>query len=296
MAQSPPALDTLDIVFLGTIGLGTIAWFARRQIAERLFGSTSSSDAKSNGHATPAPPKRERNFVKIMQEQVNKGQDKNDTCIYIDYGRVYIQGRKVIFFYGSQTGTAEDYASRLAKECSQKYGVNCMTADLELYDLSYLDTVPEDCLVFFVMATYGEGEPTDNAVDFWDVLSEEEPQFSEAEGDKPLQNLRYLVFGLGNKTYEHYNAVARNVDKRLEVLGAHRIHERGEGDDDGSLEEDFLAWQENMWPAFCEALGVDESNAHSGPRQATYSVEELVDVNMDDVYLGELAEKPKEGA
>lgn len=264
----------MDIVFLGTIGLGTIAWFARRQIAERLFGSTSSSDAKSNGHATPAPPKRERNFVKIMQEQ----------------------GRKVIFFYGSQTGTAEDYASRLAKECSQKYGVNCMTADLELYDLSYLDTVPEDCLVFFVMATYGEGEPTDNAVDFWDVLSEEEPQFSEAEGDKPLQNLRYLVFGLGNKTYEHYNAVARNVDKRLEVLGAHRIHERGEGDDDGSLEEDFLAWQENMWPAFCEALGVDESNAHSGPRQATYSVEELVDVNMDDVYLGELAEKPKEGA
>lgn len=72
MAQSPPALDTLDIVFLGTIGLGTIAWFARRQIAERLFGSTSSSDAKSNGHATPAPPKRERNFVKIMQEQVTR--------------------------------------------------------------------------------------------------------------------------------------------------------------------------------------------------------------------------------
>lgn len=76
MAQSPPALDTLDIVFLGTIGLGTIAWFARRQIAERLFGSSAASDAKTNGHATPAPPKRERNFVKIMQEQVNTKQQK----------------------------------------------------------------------------------------------------------------------------------------------------------------------------------------------------------------------------
>ena len=41
------------------------------------------------------------------------------------------------------------------------------------------------------------------------------------------------VFGLGNKTYEHYNLFSRYVDKRLEELGAERICERGEGDDDG---------------------------------------------------------------
>lgn len=209
---------------------------------------------------------------------------------------IAFQGRRVIFFYGSQTGTAEDYAARLAKECSQKYGVSCMTADIELYDLSYLDTVPEDYLVFFIMATYGEGEPTDNAVDFWELLMDESPQFSETDEDKPLQNLRYVVFGLGNKTYEHYNAVGRSVDKRLTELGAKRIGERGEGDDDGSLEEDFLAWQENMWPAFCDALGVDESNAQSGPRQAMFCVEELETYNDEDVYYGEIAEKSKPGA
>ncbi|KAI9488073.1 hypothetical protein BDB00DRAFT_792175 [Zychaea mexicana] len=168
MAQPSPALlDTLDIVFLGTIGLGTIAWFARRQIAEKIFGSKDQdASAKLNGNGqASAPPKRERNFVKVMQEQ----------------------GRKVIFFYGSQTGTAEDYASRLAKECQQKYGVSCMTADIELYDLTYLDTVPEDYLVFFIMATYGEGEPTDNAVDFWELVTEDEPQFS--EGDALVEEL-----------------------------------------------------------------------------------------------------------
>ncbi|KAI9310660.1 hypothetical protein BX666DRAFT_1882377 [Dichotomocladium elegans] len=279
MAQSPVLLDTIDLVFLGTIGLGTIAWFTRHQIAERLWGSKS-SDGKNaaNGHAVGAPSaKKERNFVKVMQEQ----------------------GRRVIFFYGSQTGTAEDYASRLAKECSQKYGVSAMTADIEMYDLTFLDTVPEDFLVFFVMATYGEGEPTDNAVDFWELLEEEEPEFSEQSAEnKPLTNLRYVVFGLGNKTYEHYNAVGRKVDARLTSLGAKRIGERGEGDDDGSLEEDFLAWQEEMWPAFCEALGVDENSAHEGSRQPTYAVEELdpSTVDMDDVYLGELADKPKEGS
>ena len=159
-----------------------------------------------------------------------------------------------------------------------------MTADIEQYDLNYLDTVPEDCLVFFVMATYGEGEPTDNAVDFWDLVTDEEPQFSETDR---LENLRYVAFGLGNKTYEHYNEVIRKIDNRLTALGAKRIGERGEGDDDGSLEEDFLAWQEEMWPAFCEALGVDESNVQSGPRQAVYSVEELTEFDKAKIYLGE---------
>ncbi len=41
------------------------------------------------------------------------------------------------------------------------------------------------------------------------------------------------VFGLGNKTYEHYNAVGKNVDKRLAELGGVRVCELGLGDDDG---------------------------------------------------------------
>lgn len=40
------------------------------------------------------------------------------------------------------------------------------------------------------------------------------------------------MFGLGNKTYEHYNEVAIYVDKRLEELGATRVFELGLGDDD----------------------------------------------------------------
>lgn len=40
------------------------------------------------------------------------------------------------------------------------------------------------------------------------------------------------VFGLGNKTYEHYNSVAIYLDKRLEELGATRVFELGLGDDD----------------------------------------------------------------
>jgi sulfite reductase alpha subunit-like flavoprotein len=44
---------------------------------------------------------------------------------------------------------------------------------------------------------------------------------------------RSKVFGLGNKTYEHYNAVGKYVDKRLDELGGVRVCELGLGDDDG---------------------------------------------------------------
>jgi len=40
------------------------------------------------------------------------------------------------------------------------------------------------------------------------------------------------VFGLGNKTYEHYNAMAIFVDERMKKLNATRVHEVGLGDDD----------------------------------------------------------------
>lgn len=41
------------------------------------------------------------------------------------------------------------------------------------------------------------------------------------------------MFALGNKTYEHYNAMGKYVDKRLAELGAKRIFDLGMGDDDG---------------------------------------------------------------
>lgn len=47
--------------------------------------------------------------------------------------------------------------------------------------------------------------------------------------------LKFAVFGLGNKTYEHFNAMAKFVDKRLEELGGERVHVMGLGDDDANL-------------------------------------------------------------
>jgi NADPH-ferrihemoprotein reductase len=54
----------------------------------------------------------------------------------------------------------------------------------------------------FLMATYGEGEPTDNAYRFVGWLREES---GESIADGFLSKCGFSVFGLGNKQYEHYN-------------------------------------------------------------------------------------------
>ncbi|XP_078535757.1 NADPH--cytochrome P450 reductase isoform X2 [Lissotriton helveticus] len=187
-------------------------------------------------------------------------------------------GKNIVVFYGSQTGTGEEFSNRLSKD-AHRYGMRGMSADPEEYEMADLSRLTEidNALAVFCMATYGEGDPTDNAQDFYDWLQ---------ETDTDLSGLKYAVFGLGNKTYEHFNAMGKYVDKRLEELGGERIFELGMGDDDGNLEEDFITWREQFWPAVCEHFGVEATGEESSIRQ--YELVVQTDVNMNKVYTGEM--------
>lgn len=253
-------LDTLDIVVLAAILLGTLAYFTKG----KYWGVTKDPYANSFANGNAAKAGKTRNILEKMEES----------------------GKNCIIFYGSQTGTAEDYASRLAKEGKSRFGLETMVADLEDYDYENLDCVPNDKVVMFVLATYGEGEPTDNAVDFYEFITSEDVSFSESN-DPPLSNLNYVAFGLGNNTYEHYNSMVRNVNKALEKLGAYKIGEPGEGDDGaGTMEEDFLAWKEPMWTALSEKMGLEEREAVYEPIFSIIDREGLTK-DSHEVYLGE---------
>jgi len=96
------------------------------------------------------------------------------------------------------------------------------------------------------------------------------------------------VFSLGNKTYEHYNAMGKYVDKRLEELGATRVFEVGLGDDDANIEEDFITWKERFWPAVCEQFGVEASGEDVNMRQYTLVVQDE-SLPTEKIYKGEVA-------
>ena len=263
-------LDTLDMVVLAVLLVGTVAYFTKGT----YWAIPKDPYANSYSMANGAKSGKTRNILEKMDES-----EKN--CVV---------------FYGSQTGTAEDYASRLAKEGSSRFGLKTMCADLEDYDYENLDKFPEDKLAMFVLATYGEGEPTDNAVDFYEAVSGEDVSFSgRAADEKPLSNLKFVTFGLGNNTYEHYNSMVRRVNAALTKLGALRIGEAGEGDDGaGTMEEDFLAWKEPMWAELTEKMGLEEREAVYEP---IFGVTEREDLNPEEstVYLGEPNKNHLEG-
>lgn len=262
-------LDTLDIIVLLALILGTAAYFTKGTYWAVQKDPYASSAA--NGQAKAG---QSRDILEKMESS----------------------GKNCVVFYGSQTGTAEDYASRLAKEGASKYGLKTMTADLEDYDYDKLDKFPEDKLAIFVLATYGEGEPTDNAVEFYEFISGDDVSFSEkGSDDSPLSNLSYVAFGLGNNTYEHYNSMVRNVTKHLEKLGAKRIGDAGEGDDGaGTMEEDYLAWKEPMWAAVADAMNLEEREEVYEP---VYEVTEKTDMSAeeDHIFLGEPNKNHLEG-
>lgn len=69
MEPTPVAFfDTTDLILLGAIGLGTAAWFSRRQLKDLVFGKKAEKSTPIAGSG-PAQ-KRETNFVKVMEQQV----------------------------------------------------------------------------------------------------------------------------------------------------------------------------------------------------------------------------------
>ncbi|XP_017048388.1 NADPH--cytochrome P450 reductase [Drosophila ficusphila] len=188
-------------------------------------------------------------------------------------------GRSLVVFYGSQTGTGEEFAGRLAKE-GIRYRLKGMVADPEECDMEELLQLKDisNSLAVFCLATYGEGDPTDNAMEFFEWIT---------NGDVDLSGLNYAVFGLGNKTYEHYNKVAIYVDKRLEELGANRVFELGLGDDDANIEDDFITWKDRFWPAVCDHFGIEGGGEEVLIRQ--YRLLEQPEVQPDRIYTGEIA-------
>lgn len=108
--------------------------------------------------------------------------------------------------------------------------------------LSHLaDEAPADLtgdrLALFLVSSYGDGDPPDATEPFWlDLLKPDAPR---------LPNLRYALFGLGDRSHRDFNGFARKLDERLTALGATALTPRHEADTD--YEDDWPAWEENTF-------------------------------------------------
>jgi len=205
----------------------------------------------------------------------------------------------VLVFFGTQTGTAEEFATTFSQEINEKLHIQSLLFDIEEYDMSELLELPLYCkdkdknvVVSFFMSTYGEGEPTDNAIDFWEWL--QNCIENDVNEDKPLKDLNYTLFGLGNKTYELYDFIGRELNRILKNWGgASIVGEFGEGDDNEDTEGDFQEWKEKTYP--CLLNHFQSSNSETVEETSSVFVPSFVvkyindTSSQKDAFIGELS-------
>lgn len=189
--------------------------------------------------------------------------------------RLKEEEKNCVVLFGSQSGNAQEFAEKLGREAHTRFSLRSTVAKIDDYTYQNLHKRTENTIVFFILASYGDGEPTDNLEQFYNFLTNEDDDgpFDRLR-EHGLQNLSYSVFGLGNSSYAHFNAVVRKVDERLQLCGARRLGPVGEADDGkGTNAEDFIEWKDKMWPQVMEAFGLVEKDA--GEREPAFEVVEI---------------------
>lgn len=141
--------------------------------------------------------------------------------------------------FGSQTGTAEGLAKKVAKEAGKR-GFAPTVLDMAQTDVAKLANEKN---VLVITSTYGDGEPPDNAKALHTALK--------SAGDRPLTAVRFSVLALGDTSYAQFCQCGKDFDSSLERLGATRVSPRV--DCDLEYEEKFTQWLD----AALAALTVD---------------------------------------
>ncbi|SEH25266.1 assimilatory sulfite reductase (NADPH) flavoprotein subunit [Magnetospirillum fulvum] len=146
----------------------------------------------------------------------------------------------LVILYGSQTGHSADLARHIEHRAIER-GLAARAIDMASYPLPEVKALRH---LLVVVSTYGEGDPPDSARGFHEFLmGRRAPRLAGAE---------FAVLGLGDSSFRHFCKTAREIDERLEALGAHRLTTRLDCDVD--YEEVAEAWIEATLTAIAPHL------------------------------------------
>ncbi|MBC8126109.1 MAG: assimilatory sulfite reductase (NADPH) flavoprotein subunit [Gloeobacteraceae cyanobacterium ES-bin-144] len=134
---------------------------------------------------------------------------------------------KLTVLYGTESGNSETLADRAVKQ-AKKIGFQAVMKNMS--DVSAADVAKFQNL-FVIVSTWGDGEPPEAAVTFFqDFMT----------SAVSLSGVRFSVCALGDTSYEKFCQSGKDIDARLEALGASRIANRQDCDLD--YEEPFTTW------------------------------------------------------
>ncbi|KAK1580158.1 cytochrome P450 [Colletotrichum navitas] len=165
-----------------------------------------------------------------------------------------VGGIPISIYYGSNSGTCEALAQRLATDATAR-GFNATT--VEPLDTAR-ENLPKNQPTVIITASY-EGHPPDNAAHFVAWLESLKAQ--------ELSNVPYAVFGCGHQDWvQTFHRVPKLVDTIMEERGANRVAPMGlTNAADRDMFSDFEAWEDKfLWPALTEKYDVTEAHNANG--------------------------------
>jgi sulfite reductase (NADPH) flavoprotein alpha-component len=116
---------------------------------------------------------------------------------------------KPTIVYGTETGNSKKLASQL-QALLKKNKIQSKVVDAFQYPL---DKIDKEEFLIVIMSTQGEGDPPQNAIKFYDNLS---------NSSVDLSKTKYTVLGLGDSSYPLFCKAGEVIDEQLERLGAKR--------------------------------------------------------------------------
>lgn len=144
-----------------------------------------------------------------------------------------------LILYGSETGTAQDFAFSLAHR-SRYLSLHPLVCSMDALDLKLLFEVST---VFIICSTTGQGELPRNSKKFFRFLMQKKLP------SNFLEHLHFSTCGLGDSSYVMYNLAIRKIHARIKQLGATEICDRSECDEQSpeGQEAFYNAWEKQVF-------------------------------------------------
>ncbi|MEC9341499.1 MAG: assimilatory sulfite reductase (NADPH) flavoprotein subunit [Pseudomonadota bacterium] len=143
-----------------------------------------------------------------------------------------IAGPEVTLLYLSQSGNSEKLIRTLARRLTDE---GCVTKVFDALDYRKA-RLKQARYLLIAASTHGEGDPPDAAAEFYDYLMDDRaPRFAA---------LKFAVLALGDSSYAQFCKIGRDLDARLEQLGAQRLVPLQECDLD--FDQPAAAWMDQV--------------------------------------------------
>ena len=208
-----------------------------KQYLDHLINNFDSKSFPQNKDAN-----KEQNPNQIKNLNKKKFFIENNPCINEgeDYYPELIPSFTILF--ATEMGTAEGFATNLQEEATKKLHLKANVINVEhVQDVKIFN---ESALIVIIASTWGEGEPTDDCVEFNKMLKSKEFWDNFTNKD----NLNVAVFGLGNDNYTFYNAQGKLFYKILvEEKHLNPICDLGLGNAKIDIEQDFTDWKDKKF-------------------------------------------------